>query len=699
MPESKTEKKPESRSSAGNPLLNPSLLPHGAFPFDAVKKEHFNPALESAITVAKKRLAEITDNPESPTFANTVLALETCSEEVGLVSQIFFNLLGTNSDDELQNMAKDISPRLADFSSDILLNPVLFKKVQSVWESRTEHGLRDEDLRLSEKTFKDFARNGGLLDEKSKEVLRSIDQELARLSPDFSDNVLKATNEFKMWITDSKDLAGLPASAIDGAAHAAKLAGEPTRWLFTLHAPSYIPFLTYSANRELREKMWRAYNSRSFHDNFSNEENIKKIIRLRQKRAQLLGFKTHAHFVLEERMAETPEKVTEFVQRLLEKSLPAGKRDVQAVAAFKKAETGTADLMPWDYGYYSEKLKMKLHDLDEEQLRPYFKIENVVQGVFEHARRLYGLCFTEAPNIPVSHPDVKTYEVTQEGSGKFIGLFYTDFFPRESKRGGGWMSAFREQGLLRGNIERPHITVVCNFTKPTESQPSLLTFDEVSTLFHEFGHALHGLLSECRYVSISGTNVYWDFVELPSQIMENWVLEKEALDLFAKHYETGAPIPKELTDKIRAAARYQAGYMSVRQLQFSLLDMAWHSLDEKAASEVSDVDQFEERVTLPTRILTRIPGTNASCSFSHIFAGGYSAGYYSYKWAEVLDADAFELFKEKGLFDREIAQRFRESILEKGGTKHPMELYKSFRGREPDPDALLRRDGLIDERR
>jgi peptidyl-dipeptidase Dcp len=681
-----------------NPLLKPSQLPHGAFPFDQVKKEHFKPALDTGILEAKANLDKIRAAKDAPTFENTILSLETASEAVGLVGQIFFNLLGTNSDEELQAMAKEISPRLADFASDITLDPILFARVKSVWENRAKLGLKGEELRLTEKTYKDFARNGGLLDEPAKEKLRAMDQEMARVSPEFSDNVLKATNDYKMWLTDKAELEGLPESVIEGAALSAKQAGEPGKWLFTLHGPSYIPFLTYSSRRELREKLWRAYNSRSFRDTHSNETNIKKIVHLRQARAELLGYPTHGHFVLEERMAETPAKVTAFLERLLQKSLPAAKRDVQAVADLKKSETGDASLMPWDYGYYSEKLKMKLHDLDEELLRPYFKLENVVQGVFEHARRLYGLKFKETTGIPVSHPNVKAYEVVDETTNRFIGLFYADFFPRESKRGGGWMSAFREQGLLKGKVERPHITIVCNFTKPTETKPSLLTFDEVSTLFHEFGHSLHGLLSECRYVSIGGTNVYWDFVELPSQIMENWALEKEALDLFATHYETGAKIPKELTDKIRAAARFQAGYMSVRQLQFALLDMAWHSLDAKGVAAITDIDAFEKKTTEPTRLLPSIAGTNASCSFSHIFSGGYSAGYYSYKWAEVLDADAFELFKEQGLFDKETARKFREHILAKGGSQHPMELYKGFRGREPDPDALLRRDGLIDDR-
>lgn len=680
-----------------NPLLLPSSLPHGAFPFDQLKKEHFKPALDEAVKEAKQKLEKIRSQSSPANFENTILALETCSENVQRVGSIFFNLLGTNSDDELQAMAREISPRLADFSSDVLLDSTLFARVKTVYENRNT--LQGEDLRLTEKAYKDFARNGGLLDEAKKERLRAIDQQLATLSPEFSDNVLKATNEFKLVLENKDDLAGLPESAVEAAAQAGKTAGLDGKWLFNLHAPSYLPFMTYSDRRDLREKMWRAYNSRAFRDAHNNEDVAKKLVQLRNDRAHLLGYKTHADFVLEERMAEKPEKVTAFLERLLDKAKPAAERDVAAVRALKKELSGDEQLMPWDYGYYSEKLKMRSYDFDDEQLRPYFKLENVIHGVFEHARQLYGLKFKEISGIPIYHPDVKTFEVVDEDSGRFIGLFYADFFPRDSKRGGAWMSSFQEQGLQGGKIERPHVTIVCNFTQPTPTKPSLLTFDEVSTLFHEFGHSLHGLLSDCKYVSLGGTNVYWDFVELPSQIMENWALEKEALDLFAVHYQTGEKIPKELTEKIRAAARFQAGYQAVRQLQFALLDMAWHSLDlstEAARAQISDVAAFEKKIVARTALLPRIEGTNISSSFSHIFAGGYSAGYYSYKWAEVLDADAFEYFKEKGLFNREVARLFREHILSRGGTQHPMELYKKFRGREPDPDALLRRDGLID---
>lgn len=681
-----------------NPLLETSLLPHGAFAFDRLKKEHYKPALKQAIQDANAELDSIRKAKDEPTFENTLLALETGGESVAHITRIFFNLLSTESDDELQAMAREISPQLADFSSDILLDTSLFSRVKAVYEKEAkarESGqgtLGNEQWRLTEKTYKDFVRNGANLDESKKERLRALDQELSKLSPEFTDNILKSTNAFQLWIDKKEDLAGLPDSAVEGAAAAAKEAGQEGKWLFTLHAPSYLPFMTYSDRSDLREKMWRAYNGRAFGGEFDNQTIMKRIAELRHERANLLGYRNHAAFVLEERMAKSPEKAISFLERILEKARPAAERDLEAVRKMKQELSGNSELMPWDYGYYSEKLKMRQHQFDQEQLRPYFKLENVIQGVFEHARRLYGLKFQETSGIPVYHPDVKTYEVKDESSGKFVGLFYADFFPRASKNGGAWMTSFREQGLQNGEVARPHVSIVCNFTKPTANRPSLLTFDEVLTLFHEFGHALHGLLSDCTYVSVAGTNVYWDFVELPSQIMENWALEKEALDLFATHYETGEKIPKELTEKIRATARFQAGWQAIRQVQFGLLDMAWHAQDP---SGITDVSAFEEKVTSRTSLLPRVSGTNLSTGFSHIFAGGYSAGYYSYKWAEVLDADAFEFFKEKGLFNREVATKFRENILSRGGTEHPMELYKRFRGREPDPDALLRRDGLI----
>lgn len=680
---------------ASNPLLQLSTLPFGAFAFDKVEKKHYRPALDEGIRIANAAFDKIRKDTSKPTFENTILAIETAPEVVNHIGTIFFNLVGTNSDEEMQAITKEISPILASFSSDLLLDEAIFKRVKAVWDSRAELGLNGEELRLTEKTYRDFARNGALLDVAKKQKLRDLDQELSTLSPEFSDNVLKATNEFKLVIDNKDDLDGLPASAVEAYADAAKDAGLTAKWLVTLQAPSFMPMMTYSTKRRLREKLWKAYNARAIEE---NPKVLQKIVQLRHERAKLLGYDTHAAFVLEERMASKPQTVMTFLARILEKAMPAAKRDLADVRKLKKEVTGDDSFEPWDYAFWSEKLKMRLHDFDEEALRPYFQLENVIAGVFEHAKRLYGVSFKPIHGIPTHHVDVKTYEVVDDADGRHIGLFYTDFFPRASKRNGAWMTSFREQGYYewtpggKGVVERPHVAIVCNFTKPTSTTPSLLTLDEVKTLFHEFGHALHGLLSDCKYVRLSGTNVYWDFVELPSQIMENWVGERESLAVFAKHYKTGEVIPHELTEKIRKSSQFQAGYFAMRQINFATLDMAWHSTDP---ASISDAVSFEKSVTAPTSLFAPVEGTNSSAAFSHIFSGGYSAGYYSYKWAEVLDADAFEFFKEKGLFDKDVAAKFRKFVLSAGSSEDPMELYKKFRGREPDPDALLRRDGLI----
>lgn len=674
-----------------NPLLKASELKHRAIDFPKIQPEHFMPAIEEAIRQARENIHRIEKSPSKPDFDNTIVALELSSEKVDLVANVFYNLLGSQTNEKLQKIAQEFGPKISDFSSDIILNEKLFARIQSVWEQKDQLGLSQEEFQLLEKTYTDFVRNGAKLEESKKQRLREIDQKLSRLGPEYSENVLKATNAFEMLLENEDDLAGLPEGVREAAQHAAE-EREKKGWLFNLQAPSMMGFLKYSEKRELREKIWKAYASRSFNDKFDNQKQVLEIIQLRHERAQLLGFKTHADFVLQKRMAESPEKVTEFLNKLLSASKPAAERDLKEVQALALEMGGPQPLMPWDFGYYSEKLKEKKFDINEEELRPYFKLENVIEGVFEHARRLFGLKFQVSTDYPVYHPDVKVYEVIDEKDSSFVGLFYTDFFPRDSKRGGAWMTNFFEQGLYGDTLMRPHVSIVCNFTKPTPKKPSLLTFDEVRTLFHEFGHSLHSLLSQCRFRSLSGTNVYWDFVELPSQILENWTLEKEALDLFARHFETGATIPKELTQKIIDSSKFLAGYSSLRQLNFAFLDMAWHSTDPK---QIRDVDSFEKQVTQKTQLLPSVPGMNVSCAFSHIFAGGYSAGYYSYKWAEVLDADAFEYFKEKGIFDPEVSRKFKEHILSRGGTEHPMELYKRFRGREPDPEALLRRDGLI----
>ncbi len=663
-----------------------------AVPFDQIKLEHFIPALDYGIEQARANIQKIKDSASPASFENTIMALETASEGYESVQSVYFNLFSAEADEALQALAKDISPKSAAFASEVSLDDKLFEKIKSVFEKRDSLGLNPEQVRLVEKYFKDFSRNGALLSEADKDKLRKIDQELSVLGPQFSENVLKATNAFELWIDNKSDLLGLPEGTIEAAAQEAERKGQKGKWLFNLQGPSFLPFMQYAQNRELRKKLWTAYNSRAYKDSFDNQDVVKKIVKLRHDRADLLGFKSHADFILSERMAQTPSQVMKFLNELLVPSKKAADRDLSELRAFKKSLDGNDEVMPWDFAYYSEKLKEKKYKYNDEELRPYFKLETVVEGVFEHARRLYGITFKEVLDVPKYHPDVRVFEVREERTQNYVGLFYTDFFPRETKKGGAWMTAYREQGYHNGQVRRPHVSIVCNFTKPTASKPSLLTYDEVQTLFHEFGHALHGLLSQCTYRSLAGTNVYWDFVELPSQIMENWVKEKEGLDIFARHYQTKQPIPQELVDKIKKASQFQAGYYSMRQLQFAFLDMAWHSQDPK---NISDVDAFENKATEHTRALPKIPGTNTSVSFSHIFAGGYSAGYYSYKWAEVLDADAFEYFKEAGLFNREIAEKFKNFILARGGTEHPMDLYKKFRGREPDPKALLRREGLL----
>jgi peptidyl-dipeptidase Dcp len=675
-----------------NPLLQKFVGFDAAVPFDQIQLEHYKPALEESIKLAKQNVEALKKNPAEPNFENVIVALETCSERMGLVGLIFHNLETAHGNDEMMKIAPDIYQMSAAFGSDVSLDPEIFKKIKAVYDKKDTLKLNTEQNSLLEKTYKSFVRNGALLDQAAKNKLRAIDQELAGLSPKFGENVLKATNAFELWIENKSDLDGLPESAIEAAAMAAEKKGQKGKWLFTLQYPSFSPFVTYAKNRSLREKLSRASSSKAFQDSFDNQENIKKIVSLKYERAQILGFKNHAEFVLEERMAKNSETVTQFLKRLVDAGKAAGTRDLQELKDFAKAQDGITDIQPWDVAYYSEKLKEEKYAFNEEELRPYFKLENVVQGVFEHANKLYGIHFKENTSIPVYHPEVRTYEIYENGTNRYMGLFYTDFFPRETKKSGAWMTTFREQGLHDGTVKRPHIAIVCNFTKPTATKPSLLTYDEVRTLFHEFGHALHGILADGTYPSVTGTSVYWDFVELPSQIMENWVGEKEGLDVFAKHYETQQPIPAELVAKLKRSQKFMTGWMMMRQLQFASLDMAWYTTDPK---KISDVDAFETQATQDTRLMPKLPGTNASCSFAHIFAGGYSAGYYSYKWAEVLDADAFEYFLEKGIFSAEVAQKFKENILTKGGSEHPMELYKKFRGREPDPNALLRRDGLI----
>lgn len=672
-----------------NPLLNISELPHRAVPFDLIKTEHYLPALHEAIAIAKANVEQIKTQTK-PNFNNTIEALETASDEVNYVSGIYFNLLSAEASDEHQTLAKEISPLLSNFSSDISLDEKLFAQVKAVYDQKDNLNLNSEQLKLLTETFEGFERNGALLSTEKKQQLRNISEKLSHIGPQFSQNILKSTNAYSLLITDKSELEGLPDSIIESAAHEAEQ-NKKTGYLFSLQAPSFIPFMTYNKNRALREKLWRAYSSRSFNDEFDNQKNILEIIQLKDEKAKLLGYDTHADFVLSKRMAENKNTVLDFLNKLLKSSKPAAEKEVAELTELAKKD-GLETLMPWDVAYYSEKLKTIKFDLEEEQLRPYFKLENVIQGVFAHAEKLYDLVFEEKDTYPKYHKDVKVYEVYKKASKDFIGLFYADFFPRDTKKGGAWMTNYFEQGLFQGKIMRPHVSIVCNFSKPTSTKPSLLTMNEVKTLFHEFGHSLHSLLSQCTYRSLSGTNVYWDFVELPSQLMENWTLKKEGLDLFAKHYQTGEPLPQELANKIKQSSQFMAGYQYMRQLSFGLLDMAWHTTDPKS---ITSVAEFEQKALEPTRLLPSVDGSIFSCGFSHIFAGGYSAGYYSYKWAEVLEADAFEAFEEKGVFDSSVAALFEQNVLSRGGTDHPMTLYKNFRGREPDPNALLRRDGLI----
>ena len=675
-----------------NPFLESAALLHGAYPFDRIATEHYLPAIEVQLKSAQAEIDRICSQEKPADFENTIDALECASDALDWTTSCYYSMKIADGDEEMHDLAKVIQPKLAAYANDVALNEGLFNRVKAIYDQRAHLALTTEQQTVLEKHYKSFVRNGALLEQDKKQQLREIDEALSKLSPVYSENVLKQTNAFNIHVTDESEVAGLPATSLAAARAAATERGHDTGWVFTLDMPSFFPLMKYADNDTLRKKMWMGYGSRCVGGEFDNSDNIREITRLRYERAQLLGYSDHANYVLEERMAGSPEQVHAFFERLLQAVAPAAKDDLEAVKAFKKECTGDDTITPWSFSYWSEKLKQQRYDFDEEQLRPYFKLENVVEGVFEHARRLFDIQFTELTELPVYHPDVTVYEVTDNCSGDFIGLFYTDFFPRPTKQTGAWMSPLKEQGLREGQVQRPHIMNVCNFTKPTADTPSLLSLDEVETLFHEFGHALHGLLSECRYRSVAGTNVHWDFVELPSQIMENWLFEEEGLALFARHYETGETIPPEFIRKIRDAAQFQAAAIAIRQVFLGKLDMSYHCGDPRG---IADIATHETTSTEGTRLFDPVAGTATSHSFLHIFSGGYSAGYYSYKWAEVLDADAFELFKQHGIFDPETAKAFRKHILSRGGSENPMDLYKQFRGREPDPDALLRRDGLL----
>ena len=659
-------------------------------PFSQIKNEDYLPAFQKGIALAKAEIDTIVNNSEKPTFENTIETLAFSGNTLDRISSIFFNMNSAETSDEMQKIAQEVSPLLSEFGNDVRLNAALFAKVKAVYEQKEALNLNPEQTTLLDKKYKSFSRNGANLSDDKKTILREIDKELSKLSLQFGENVLAETQAFQLHLTDEKDLAGLPEGTIE-AAHALAKSLEKEGWIFTLDHPSYIPFVTYSDNRELRKKMAIAFGARAFKNNeFDNQEIVLKIAKLRFDRAQVLGYATHAHYVLEERMAQTPEQVISFLNDLLAKAKPSAQKEFAELTAFAQKLDGIDQIEKWDGAYYSEKLKQQLFNLDDEILKPYFQLEKVLDGAFTIAQKLYGITFKEIFDIDKYHEEVKTYEVKDEDN-QLVAIFYADFFPRKGKRNGAWMTSFKSQYILDNINERPHISNVCNFTKPTETKPSLLTFNEVTTLFHEFGHGLHGMLANTTYPSLSGTSVYWDFVELPSQIMENWCYEAEALSLFAHHYQTNEMIPMELVQKIKESASFQEGMATMRQLSFGLLDMGWHGQDP---SNIKDIKTFETEQFSVTQLYPEVKENAMSTAFSHIFQGGYSSGYYSYKWAEVLDADAFAYFQEKGIFNVEVATKFKDNVLSKGGTEHPMVLYKRFRGQEPKPDALLRRAGL-----
>lgn len=673
---------------ASNPLLVEWNTPHQTPPFSQIKLSNYEPAFDAAIACSRAEIDAIVNNPSKPTFGNTIVALERQGELLNRIAGLFFNLLEADSSDEMQEIAQRVQPKLSELENDISLNPELFARVKAVYE-KPGRGLTTADKKLLEDTYQSFARNGAALSDADKELYRKYTSELSAATLKFGQNALAATNAFSLNITDPKAVAELPAFVKEGMAADAKARGE-RGWTVTLQAPSYVPFLTYSSNRALKEKLWRASNSRALGGEFDNTATLKEIANLRLKIANLLGYKTYADYVLERRMAQNTPTVTAFLNELLSETKSYADADYQMINDYAATQGFKGKLMPWDWAYYSNKYKDATYALNDELVKPYFELENVKKGVFLLANKLYGLNFTPSDSIEVYHPDVTAYEVTDE-NGRFMAVLYLDFFPRASKRQGAWMTEFSGAKIENGKETRPEVSLVMNFTKPTENTPSLLTFDEVETFLHEFGHSLHGMLGEGVYESQTGTSVYRDFVELPSQIMENWATEKEFLDLWAKNYKTGEPIPAEIVDRIVAAQNYLAAYSNVRQLSFGLTDMAWHTLTTPFDG---DVEAFEVVSMAPAQILPVVAGTAMAPSFGHIFSGGYAAGYYGYKWAEVLEADAFSLFKEKGIFNREVSNSFRDNILSKGGTENPMDLYVRFRGHKPETKALIEKMGL-----
>ena len=672
-----------------NPLLQESTLPYGAPQFDKIKSEHYMPAFREGIAQAKAEIDAIVANSAQPDFENTIEAMERSGKTLNKVSSIFFNLLEADSDETLQQIAEEVSPLLNDYQMYVSLNEKLFARVKSVWERKEGLGLAQDQMTLLEKTYKSFTRGGANLQGEDRQKYAQLSEQLSLATIRFGRNVLAATNAYKLNITDEAKLSGMPDYLKELGKQTAEEAGQQG-WTFDLSYPSYGPFMRFCDDRELRKEMYLAYNSRGLKEEGDNTELVKEIASLRLQIANLLGYETYAHYALEERMLKTPSQVNGFLEDLLQASLPKARKEVKAIQDYAAAHGFKGELQSWDFSYWSEKLKNERYTISDAELKPYFRLDDCIDAVFGLAGKLYGLSFEERSDIPVYHPDVKVYDVKNE-QGRHMALFYVDFFPRASKRNGAWMTEFRGQSIVDGTEYRPFVSLVTNFSKPTAGEPSLITPDELETLLHEFGHSLHGMLAEGRYESLCGTNVARDFVELPSQIMENWAYEPEFLQGFAKHYKTGETIPAELIEKISASRNYNAAYLQVRQLNFGILDMAWH--DQKTMSEEPTVE-FEKRVLSRMAVLPDVPGTAISTSITHLFSGGYAAGYYSYKWSEVLEADAFSLFKEKGIFSREVAESFRANILSKGGSEDEAVMYRNFRGHDPEVGALLRKLGI-----
>lgn len=676
-----------------NPFFENIHTPHDTVPFDHIAVEHYAPAIRRGIECQNEEIDTIVNNLESANFHNTILALEKSGQLLHRVEVVFDNLLNAETNDAMQELAKELMPLLSEHANNITLNERLFERVKTAYEHRNDEPLTAEQRKLTEDTYEGFVRSGANLQGANKEKYRELSRQLSLLTLQFSENNLKETNDYQLVLTDEAQLKGLPQSAIDAAAETAR-EKQQEGWVFTLHAPSYVPFLAYAADRDLRKEIYMAYNTKCTHANACNNLDIvKQLVNTRLALAQLLGYKDYATYKLERRMAQNSANVYHLLDQLLEAYKPTAQKEYAEVQALAREEQG-ADftLMPWDWGYYSQKLKDRKFNLNDEMLRPYFELENVKKGVFGLATLLYGITFQKNPDIPVYHKDVEAFDVFDK-DGSFLAVLYTDFHPREGKRSGAWMTSYKEQWIdeKTGENSRPHISLVMNFTKPTQDKPALLTFGELETFLHEFGHSLHGMFANTTYASLSGTNVYWDFVELPSQFMENFAVEKEFLHTFARHYQTGELIPDELVQRIVDSRNFNAAYACLRQVSFGLLDMAWYT---RTTPFEGDVMAYEKQAWARAQILPSVEGTCMSTQFSHIFAGGYSAGYYSYKWAEVLDADAFSLFKKQGIFDQKTAFSFRENILSRGGTEHPMTLYKRFRGQEPTIDALLIRNGI-----